>query len=373
MAKSARSKSIVDNDLKKLAGKNQIYEVKFPTKNSKAAEAKAKAKSWEKQVKTVAEKPKPVKLQAVKLTSAELTKLRSISESTKPSAVAAKQGSNPSQVLGTLFSAMSTLEFTKMESEYKSKLAAAKTPAEKDAVNSQWKNIVKGGEVAFASAGLKNVNESALRSFSSSLVANKQNFNSVVSLANTARPAGTAINLTKITPLTGVFIPVTGVVNGVAPIVNVIENLCSRDFASGNWTKHIHYGFSLTVTIRVWCPTWTNPFRTCPKTITLAGATFDADLSVGYRVNCCGAAVWGSVSANACVTFIGMTFCAGCTASVTGVAGVSKTPIGGGRCNYGIGINAQLKCTFLGVPVLNVSYPFGYTIQGPCPPAGLCN
>lgn len=375
MAKSINPKSMLIADLKKVTGNASAFETKYPTKVTTAAQNKQNYKGWEKTL-GVATKdtPQPIKLKAAKLTAATLSNVRTIKESATPAATALQKEMPPSDVLGSLFSALSTLEFTKMESEYKTRLNAAKTPAAKAAVTAQWKNIVQGAQNSFASAGLKNIDETELRKFSSTLVANKQNFNAVVQLSNSAKSSGIAsINLVRPATLTGTFIPVTGVVtNPETPIVNTIPDLCSRPFAQGSYTKHISYGFSITVNVPYWCPTWTSPFRVCHKKVTLAGARFTVDLNMGYRVSCCGAVAWGYASAQACVTFIGKSFCAGCSASITGVAGIGRTPVAGGKCNYGLGINAQLKCTFAGVTILNVSYPFGYTIQGPCPPAGLC-
>lgn len=107
------------------------------------------------------------------------------------------------------------------------------------------------------------------------------------------------------------------------------------------------------------------------KSFTLAGVSFSLDLEVGYRVTCCGAIVWGQASVQACGTIIGITVCAQCTAKITGVAGFGRSG-SGNNCTYGIGVNAQLKCTFAGITVFQVQVPFGYNVSGPCPPIGLC-
>ena len=115
--------------------------------------------------------------------------------------------------------------------------------------------------------------------------------------------------------------------------------------------------------------TWTNPFRTCRKTFTLAGVSFSVDLTVGYKVTCCGATAFGQAAVQACASIVGISVCAKCTASVAGVAGLVKTS-SGSSCSYGLGVNASLKCEFAGVTLLSLSAPFGWTITGPCPPAG---
>lgn len=241
MAKTARSKSMLTADLKKITGNAKAYETKYPSNATTAAQSKKNYSDWEKSLggKTK-DIPKPIRVQAVKLTSATLSKMRAIKESTTPTATALKSGTDPSNVLGSLFSALSTLEFTKMESEYKTRLAAAKTTAEKDAVTKQWQSVVQGAQNSFASAGLKGVNETELRKYATTLVANKQNLNAVVQLANTAQASGiAALNVVRPANLTGTFIPVTGVVLNNGNITNTINELCSRPFAQGSYTRHI--------------------------------------------------------------------------------------------------------------------------------------
>jgi len=304
-----------------------------------------------------------------------VAKLRAINESTTPTAEAlVNQKMEPDKIIGTLFSSLSTLEFTKMESEFKKRLSAASTPATKAKVQAEWKNVVKGAQQAFASAGLKDLREADLRKFSAELLQSKSNFNAVVKIANSGVPvAGIAsATLSPTTVLRAGWVPVTGVLIDPNVESSVIAGLCSVPLKQGSFTKHFSKSFALTVRIPYWCPTWTNPFRVCHKNVTLAGASFSVDVSVGYRVTCCGATAWGRASAEACVTIIGLRFCAGCTATITGVAGFGRTSTSGGNCIYGLGINAQLKCTFAGVTVLNLQAPFGWNITAPCPPAGFC-
>src|SRR6185436_16841870 len=119
------------------------------------------------------------------------------------------------------------------------------------------------------------------------------------------------------------------------------------------------------------CPTWTNPFRICWATISVATVSVDVGLNVGYRVTCCGAIVWGLAYASACGTLLGITKCVSCTGRVNGVAGFERTPVGS-QCSYGIGVNASIQCQVFGATVFNAGWSFGFNVTGPCPPPGLC-
>jgi hypothetical protein len=286
---------------------------------------------------------------------------------------------DPDQMLGVLHSSLTVLEYTRMRSEYKTRLAEA---TDKKKVEAQWQQVVEAAKAAHASAGLKGLTEADLDQMAAELNRKKPNFNAVTTIANSAEGAGPAgrsdligntLTPAKGQKAVGSFVTQTGVLPDlVATVTSVPANLCSQPLVQGSFTKHFSHSFSLQVTLTVWCPTWTNPFRTCKKTFTIAGVSFSVDLSVGYRITCCGAIAWGQAAVQACATVIGISVCASCTASITAVAGVGRTG-SGSSCSYGLGLNAELKCQLAGVTLLDVNAPFGWTISGPCPPAGfLC-
>jgi hypothetical protein len=375
MPNSIQFKTLTDDEVVKSVGKLKSFSGDLPKKVFTPKELSSKFKTWQASFQPAVEQPKLTKIAAVSLKAKDVEGLRAINESATPTAEAiVGQKMGPDKVIGTLFSSLSTLEYTKMESEFKSRMKAAATDAAKAKVKSEWDNVVSAGVQAFGAAGLKGLKEANLNKFSEELSKNKANFNAIVNIANTglAVRGSTGSALSSQTVLTAGFVTQTGLLGdfGVTA-ATTIPNLCSRPFAEGNFTKHFHKGFSLVVSIPYWCPTWTNPFRTCRKNVTLAGLSLDLNVQVGYRVTCCGATAFGQASAQACATIIGISFCAGCTAKITGVAGIGRTG-SGSNCVYGLGINAQLTCTFGGITVLNVQAPFGFNVSGPCPPAGLC-
>ncbi len=374
MPNSIQFKMLSDNELVESLGKLKSFSGNLPKKVVTPKELTTKFKSWQSSFETPAEPVKLSKIAAVSLRAKDVEGLRAIKESATPTAEAiVGQKMDPDKVIGALFSSLSTLEYTKMESEFKTRMKAASTPAAKAKVQSEWNNVVSAGIQAFGAGGLKGLKEANLNKFSEELSKSKANFNAIVNIANTGVtvPGLSGAALSAQTVLKAGFLTQTGVLADLAVVTTVIPNLCSRPFAEGNFTKHFHKGFSLVVRIPYWCPTWTNPFRTCHKNVTLAGLSLDLNVQVGYRVTCCGATAFGQASAQACATIVGISFCAGCTAKITGVAGIGRTG-SGSNCVYGIGINAQLKCTFGGITVLNVQAPFGFNVSGPCPPAGLC-
>jgi hypothetical protein len=371
VAKKAQLIALTPEELSALPGFKRVptFEVEFPKKTSSAAEAKAALSKWQGSVRAPpGEQPRPKTLAAVQLTADHASRLRAVHESDAPIAELISQEMGPDDVLGVTYSSLVAFNYTQMSSEYKTRLAAAKDTKAKEAVTDQWRQIVRGAQQAMAAAGQKGLTEEQLGKMASELGRNKNNFNAVANIANTA----------KVTPDTapqklgtGAFVTQRAVIASLPVSVSFPPTLCQQPFAQGSFTKHFGNTFSLSVTINVWCPTWTNPFKTCPHTYTLASLMYSVDLSVGYKVTCCGASAWGQAAAQVCGSIVGIQLCASCTASIVGVTGFSRNAVGG-QCSYGLGITADLQCKFGSVTVLHVSAPFGWTIMGPCPPAGFC-
>jgi len=361
--------ALSDNAVRALPGfkTTKQFEGKFPRSTSSAAELKAAQLKWIKSIPAPDETQPALKpFESVKLTAERVDKLRAIHESPAAPAEMINQKLGPDQIFGTLHSSLAVLEYTRLHSEYKKRLSEA---ANKEAVEAQWKKVVEGARGAFAAAGVKDVKENDLDKMASELNRKKSNFNAVTTIANSAQ------DVSEVTKAVAGFVTQVGVLPDAVgfklgiPII-VFPNFCKQPLAQGTFTKHFGASFNLQVKITVWCPTWTNPFKTCLKTFTIAGVSFSVNLSVGYKITCCGASAWGQAAVQACASLLGITFCATCTATITGVAGVAKT-VSGSSCTYGLGINASLKCQFAGFTVLNLNAPFGWTITGPCPPAGL--
>ena len=318
--------------------------------------------------------PEPVK--GVNLFAKDVKMLHEIASSASPLAEAVgNQEATPEQIIGTLSSALLTLEYVKMQAAYKKAKDGAKTDTEKKQIDSTLQEAIKGFKSAYSSIGLKGIEEKNMNAFSSELLKDKNAFNSVVNINNSklAVKTGAKGSLTAKSVAMGNF--VTQVAKIDDPLIgNLVlpKNLCSTPFAQGSFTRHFGHSFNLQVTISLPCVTnycWGIPcgFGFCSHTYTLASLSYNVDLNVGYKVTCCGGSAWGFASANVCASFLGHQFCAGCTAGIVGAVGIARTP-SGSNCIYGLGLTAQLKCTFGSFTVLNISYPFGYSLTGPCPP-----
>lgn len=374
MPRSIELKPVSDT---KPTGKIRRFSAKYPKESVTRPELRKSSRSWQSQ--QTPPKLPPIKartIKAVRFTTSDLGKLRAISESPTPTAEAiVRQKMNTDQILGTLYSALTALEFTKMESEYKRRMASATASAARTRVQSEWAQVVKAVQQVYASAGLKRLKETDLRDLSQELRKNKANFNALATIANSAVPADASTRqpLDGKTVVTGGWVPQTAVFPDLGETVSTIPGLCDKPFVEGVFTKTFSRSFDWTVHVdRWWCPKWTDPFRLCPKDITLAGASFSMSLEVGYRVTCCGATAWGQGNAEACGTVLGFSACADCTAKITGVTGIGRSATGS-NCTYGIGLIAEAKCTFLGETIFEAKVPFGYTVNGPCPLLGLCD
>lgn len=370
MASSIQFKLLNEAELENNFGKLKTLKADYPKTAVSTADLKSKLKDWQKKQAVEEETVKLLKIDATPLKADHVAKLRAISESATPTGEAvAGQKLTPEQVTSTLFISLATLEYTKKESEFKKKLAAARTASAKQQVEDEWGQGKKEFLKLYSAAGISGAKEADLDKYAQELNRSKANFNAIVKIANTATPSDT---VKASAGLKAAFVPQTATLITEAAVSAAIPNLCSVPFKEGSFTKHFGRSFNLTVSIPYICfpHHWWLP-EICHKHVVLAGASFSVDVSVGYRVTCCGASAWGRAGAQACATLLGKSFCAGCTATITGVAGIGRSG-SGSSCTYGIGISAQLKCTFGGLTVLNVQAPFGFNVSGPCPPAGLC-
>jgi hypothetical protein len=369
MPKKIQLTAVPEKELKKITGLAAVtvVETKWPKKESNAAEAKNALKTFH--AKQPAAKPlknPEIPVRAVEPTAATLSKLAAVVNSEAAPAEMLAQQFDDKALVGTIYSAIVTHEYMQMESEFKRRIASAGTRKQAEA---QWPEVKKHFQKAFAVAGLSGVTEEKLSGYAQKLAANKENLNAVTKIANSA-VLGQGPGDGKVpTAVRATFVPAAATEIDLLPLTIPIPNICAGPLVQGSFTKHFSYSFSLTVSLYVPCPTWTNPFRWCWKTFTIASVTFSLAINVGYKVNCCGASVWGQAAVQACASIIGFTVCASCVGTIVAVAGIAKTPVGGGKCTYGLGIVASLKCSFQGNTLFSKSVTFGYAITGPCPPA----
>jgi hypothetical protein len=375
MPRSIDLKPVNNTKLAKTTQKIKRSSDKYPKQSVSRAELRKAFKSWQSQQSAPTVPARKEKIKAVRFTASDIGKLRAISESPTPTAeaiVGQKMGAD--QILGILYSALTALTFTKMESDYKLRLSSAITPAAHARVQSEWAQNVRVIQQAYTAGGLRGLKEDDLRGLSQELRKNKANFNSIVNIANTGVVVDSKSrrSLNGITVATGGFVPQTAVFIDASEIITSIPGLCDKPFVEGSFTKHFSRSFDLTVSIPYPCGySWPLDVDWCDYDFTIAGLTFGVDVQVGYRVTCCGATAWGQADAQVCGTIAGITKCATCTAKITGIAGIGQSGTGS-NCTYGIGVNAELICTLAGYTIFDVQVPFGYNVSGSCPPLGFC-
>lgn len=367
MASPRELTAVSPDKLKRLPGFTRVdrHSALFPKQSTKAGQARTiqrRALTRAASAVRPGAQPAAKPVKAIRVTATELGKLRAVHQSSAASAELVAQKLDPDQALGSVYSAVAIYEYHKLKGERKARLAKAK---DRKRVDAQWRKVVDGVSQAFAVGGLKGLTEADLDRFSTELTRSRANFNAVVEIYNSAgagviAPAGGQ-------RAAGNFVTIYDSLADLVPVViPTPTDLCDRPI-EGTYTKHFSRSFSLSITLSVPCPTWSNPFRWCDKTFTLASVSFSVGLQVGYRITCCGAIAWGQAYVQACASILGRSVCAGCTAKVVGLAGISRSG-SGSSCSYGLAVTAELKCTVAGLTVFYASVPYGWTITGPCPP-----
>lgn len=370
MPKTAELIKVPEDKLSRMKKMPKVkkHSTKFPKRAKKAAKLKSDLIKWQKSTRAPkAPRERQIRIKGVRLKAGHVTKLRKVHESPVATAEVVAQKMTPESVLGVMYSSLTAYEYYKMKAEYKKRLSRTKRPATRAKLRQQWKEIVKSAQKGYKASGLKRVTPKDLDTFAGELRRSTKNFNTIVNIANTAE-AGKSSIPTRVSSVSGAFVPAVGVtVDSLPTVMSTAADICAHPL-EGSFTKHISQSFSMKTRLYVWCPTWYSPWRWCWRTFTLAGVSFSVGLDVGYRVSCCGASAYGRAHAQACGTLIGITICAGCTASVYGVAGIGRTQTSGGPCSYGLGLTAQLGCELAGIPIFAFAYSFGYTVTAPCPP-----
>ncbi|MFO7548085.1 MAG: hypothetical protein R6X29_04325 [Acidimicrobiia bacterium] len=348
-------------------GKPREYSVDFDKQAIRAADLRKRRNQVMAAVPApTGPQPRARAIKGVLPTTSEVAKLRAVHESPAAAAELVAQRLDADGALGVTYSALVAVEFNRMKGEYQKRLRSTR---DRRRVEAQWQKVVEAGIQAMDKAGVKGLSGQDLDRVVTELTRNKANFNAVVEIANSAKDEVIASTESILSPKGNLVTVYEFFKDPWDLVLPTVPDLCERPI-EGKYTKHFSRSFNLSVRLTVWCPTWTNPFRTCQKTYTLAGVSFSIGLEVGYRITCCGAVAWGQAYAQACGTILGVTVCASCSAKIIGVTGVGKTG-SGSTCQYGLGVTAELKCTFAGVTVFQANVPFGWTITGPCPPDSL--
>jgi hypothetical protein len=368
---SKRSYQIPKEELLLIPGlrkyaKPRRFSAKFPTRRlATHADVRKKIEDWH-QAKTLPDfKPHDVKFSARKFSVQDLKKIRRVHEAEMGNYAMIEQEIRKEDLFATLYTALTIREFNRIRDEYSKRSKRARTRAERKQINDQWEKHTKAAIAILDKAGLKRLKLTTMKSLVSVLKKDRASFKTIDSIAKTAATVQTfdkiedavAVNVGQIlTVVQGIVLP--------SDVIQTFADLCENP-VEGQIKKCFSRSFSLSVRLKVWCPTWTNPFRTCWKTFTIAGVSFTLCIDIGYRVDCRGFTAWGCGYAQACATLLGITFCASCSACVTAsaAAGVASSA---GDCLYGAGASAEIRCYLWGIPVFYCGVGLGLQIHAPC-------
>lgn len=315
--------------------------------------------------------PKKVSFKPAPLTAASVKKFADVRVATAGTAeIERHYKKNMGEFIGTAHSALTTLSYIRMRDEFKDRRKRARTPAARLKVDAQWKNVQKAAQMMNKAAGGASLTTAKLDAMAKSLTSNKVAYVEAQKMLASSQNTVTK-TLTSNTSVTAQILPATlADVASRLDIINIFDNLCTQPI-TGSFTHHYSNSFSLVVRFTYWCPTWSNPLRTCTGSVTLAGVSFSVGIDVRYEIGCCGASITGSGYVNACGTIIGITACAGCRATVTAAASLGHSAVASGECAYGFSATASIVCQAAGITVLNVNHGFTFQVVGPCPPVPL--
>lgn len=343
----------------------KIFKHKYPAQRlPNNAAVRAEVNKWKKAQKVTAlPRPKEMRFKAVKYMTQDLTRFRKVHESKIPHAEAVNQMFKPADLLGHLFSVVTTYEYMKLRSEYRQRLRAAPTPAQKKDVQRQWKKHVQAIQTIFARARLPRLTTSDIDRLAGNLSRDKRNFDAVKKIYGTASSITSAEQVVAFAPV-GIFQAVATELVLPGDLVTSIADLCEI-LITGTYTKYISETISWNVRLKVWCPKWNDPFRTCWKTFSIARVSFTLGVDVSYKVDCHGFSAWGCSYAEACASVLGQRICASCQGCVTAADAVGRST-GSGNCLYGNGVKIEVICRFAGITIFYAVVSFDLEIEAPC-------
>ena len=116
-----------ESEIAKKFGTAKILTSKFPKQSLERDALKSSLKTWQaKQELKDEPKLKEKKIIDTYLKSSDIAKIKAIRESTSPTAEAiVGQKFGPDEILGTLYSSLTALEFSKMETEFRDRMIKA--------------------------------------------------------------------------------------------------------------------------------------------------------------------------------------------------------------------------------------------------------
>jgi hypothetical protein len=358
---------------------------KLSQKNNVASitDLSSRMKQWAVKIKPEPEITETLRIKAVPLTKAAMTAFAKVQQSQTPLVeLAQNQKMTLDEYTGTFYSAIVVHQFGIMEKSFTSTKATARTtPAMLQTKKKNFERLTEKYLQALSRAGLKNLTLADLRLMQKELVRTESNFNQFINVFNSGKRTQTkavATTLNIATSIPSILVDPLDRLNEYE--IKVPVNWCGLDPIEGvftkTWSRSFSYRQSFTYPCGVDCDfDWFNTSCDvvyCTSSFVLIAGSVSFSLEVGYKVDCCGAAAWGSLTSEVCGTLLGQRLCASCTGSVVAVAGVGRTTRADGQCVYGLGLNVSYSCKIQGYRVLSGFKPIGWNVVGSCPPLNIC-
>ncbi|MHA2208420.1 MAG: hypothetical protein ACXABV_04565 [Candidatus Thorarchaeota archaeon] len=364
--KRHRMRKLTKKEMKELGRETVRHELKFD-RRKRSRSAIEDVRKWAKSKKAPEDLPKPkrFRLKGRRFKSKDLSKLHAVHKSKTPLLSAMNQELTPEEFLDLSYSAFTVHQYQLMKDKYRSRLEAAKTKQEEAKIRREWRALVRGASKGFQRAGMRGVKEEDLDNLALEISRDKSIAKSIKKMAG----SGVRERRSESNPdyAAGEIPVVSEVAEPIESIVEAYLELC-RNPIEDIYEWVYKFEFSWKISLKIWCPTWFDPFRFCWTTFTIAGISTTISLEVGYRISCTGASAWGLASARTCATLLGIAYCFECTAEVVGVLGFTEVSDTGG-CVYGAGVNCEFRCYWLGLPVAFLTAGIGLVIKAPCPDA----
>ena len=362
--------------------------VKLPKKDTvrNVQELEANIQTWARQVQPPASAPQQINIRPVALTRAHMDRFAKVRTAAYPLTEMAQTFKlTIDDHLGVFYSALVTHEYLQAQKSYDAAMAATtgKTPDQVSRAQHNWNRVLTAFGKALKSATLPQVGESDFRRMAKELTAQQASYSEFLTVYQTGVAVAPPTTAVPRALSTATLVPAAI----LAPLDRFIDheitlppNWCGFDPIQGVYTKSWSAGFDLKATVTYPCGLDCNwdwfdsdcSIVWCQRTFSLISGSVSFTAELGYKIDCCGAAAWGSATGQACGSIASKKICASCTAAVASVAGQGRTTRNGDQCNYGLGVLVSYSCNLAGHNVVSGYKPIGWAVVAPCPPAGIC-
>lgn len=308
----------------------------------------------------------------VKAVALDATRIKEIAAvlGAGPSPTAARRFT-PEELFGTIFAVVSAYNVGRAEKDF-SQRKKTLNPADAEKL---WSRFVSSVDLAMKLAGAPKIRTQHLSKWSHDIFKAAGARKAIEEALDRASDQKT-IALTATTSVTAtIAVGASGAkIFDDESSLAVRVRMCRDQEIPGTITSHVDKAVPIPVVVAYVCVDWDdfwNPVKLCYATLWITGRlTFH--LGIDYRIRCCQLSVSGSGTAQACVSFAGVSICAGCRVWVSGVSSLSSSTEQDGTCRYSSAVSVTTECSVAGLTVLSVTDAVALDVIAVCPPGGPC-